>query len=241
VGGDIWVMPALGGSARRIAAEGNFPSWSPDGAAILYTSGPEFGGQKIYRVAAQGGETREIVIKFRPGAGTPRFLLYPSHSADGRWIVFEVDSGGVIGPRDIYLVRAEGGEVEHLATGQHPVWGADPRAVIYSNGEPGRNYSLWQVPFSTEEGRVSGRPQPLTVSRGRDTHATVSRDGRQIAFAALEISFSAETLAFEAEAGRSPGAPQPVTSGSGVTFFQSFSPDSRSVVYESRQGTSSHL
>ena len=40
MGGDIWVMPALGGSARRIAQKGNFPSWSPDGSRILYISGP---------------------------------------------------------------------------------------------------------------------------------------------------------------------------------------------------------
>jgi len=241
MGGDVWVMPALGGGARRIAERGNFPSWSPDNSAILYTSGPEFGGQKIYRVAAQGGEPSEVVTKFKPGAGLPRFLLYPGYSSDGRWIVFEVDSGGVIGPRDIYVVRAEGGEAEHIAIGQHPVWSVDSNAVIYSNGEPGRNYSLWQVPFSTEHGRAPGPPQPLTLSRGRDTHATVSRDGRQLAFTALEISFNAETLAFDAEDGRVLGPPQPVTSGSGVTFFQSFSPDGRSVVYESRQGTSSHL
>ena len=28
MGGDIWVMPALGGNARRAAQDGNFPSWS---------------------------------------------------------------------------------------------------------------------------------------------------------------------------------------------------------------------
>ena len=32
VGGDIWVMPALGGPARRIVENGDFPSWTPDGA-----------------------------------------------------------------------------------------------------------------------------------------------------------------------------------------------------------------
>ncbi len=39
LGGDIWVMPALGASARRIAESGNFPSWSPDGRTIIYTRG----------------------------------------------------------------------------------------------------------------------------------------------------------------------------------------------------------
>ncbi|HET9532661.1 MAG TPA: protein kinase, partial [Blastocatellia bacterium] len=239
MGGDIWVMSALGGAARRVGERGNFPSWSPDGSAILYSSGPQF-AQKIYRVSAQGGEPREIALKFKPDTGTPRFILYPSYSSDEQWIVFEADNTG-IGSRVIYAVRAEGGDIEQIAVGQHPVWSADSRAVIYSNGEPGKNFDLWQVPFLTEQGRVSGRPEPLTVSHGRHTHATVSRDGRQIAFAALEISSNAEALAIDAEAGRVQGRPQPITSGSRVTYYQSFSTDGRAVAFEARQGTGSDL
>src|SRR6185369_15059783 len=35
-GGDIWVMPALGGPARRIVENGYCPSWTPDGTGVLY-------------------------------------------------------------------------------------------------------------------------------------------------------------------------------------------------------------
>jgi Tol biopolymer transport system component len=73
------------------AQSGNFPSWSRDGSAIIYTGGPAY-GQKIYRVAARGGESREIVPKIKPN---PRFLLYPSYSADEQWIVFEADPFGL--------------------------------------------------------------------------------------------------------------------------------------------------
>jgi Tol biopolymer transport system component len=60
IGGDIWVMGPLGGSARRIAESGNFPSWSPDGTAIIYTLGTSWFQRKMYRVSAQGGEPQEI-------------------------------------------------------------------------------------------------------------------------------------------------------------------------------------
>ena len=40
MGGDVWVMPALGGVPRRIAEDGNFPAWSPDGRCIYYLDGP---------------------------------------------------------------------------------------------------------------------------------------------------------------------------------------------------------
>ena len=40
-GGDLWVAPALGGAARRLAPDANSPAWRPDGKGILYISGPE--------------------------------------------------------------------------------------------------------------------------------------------------------------------------------------------------------
>jgi serine/threonine protein kinase len=41
IGGDIWVAPALGGPARRLAQDGNYPVWSLDGKKIAYVSGVE--------------------------------------------------------------------------------------------------------------------------------------------------------------------------------------------------------
>ena len=33
-GGDIWLTPALGGQPRRLAADGNFPVWHPNGGRV---------------------------------------------------------------------------------------------------------------------------------------------------------------------------------------------------------------
>jgi eukaryotic-like serine/threonine-protein kinase len=73
MGGDIWIMPALGGSARKIADSGNFPSWSPDGSTIIYTSGP-LGSQKILSVPSSGGEPREIPISSKTAS---KWLVLP--------------------------------------------------------------------------------------------------------------------------------------------------------------------
>ena len=221
MGGDIWVMPALGGSARLIARSGNLPSWSPDGSSILYTSGSSF-DKRIFRVPSAGGEPREVSIPF-PGERR-QFLLYPRDSADKRWILFESGDG-------IYVVSAAGGDPKLIARGRHPAWSSGSREILYSNAETGRNYSLWKVPFSLATGGASGPPEPLTVGRGRDMQACVSRDGDRIAYTALERTFNLEILSFDAETGRVTGEPKAVTEGNNTIFWKSFSPDGRSLAY----------
>jgi serine/threonine protein kinase len=232
MGGDIWVMPALGGLPRRIAEEGNFPSWSPDGSAMIFTSGPQ-GSQKILRIPASGGEAREIPLTFAPNDSTPRTFFYPTYSSDGRWIAFEAELGDAI-----LVVKAEGGDVRRVARGRHPVWNANSTAIIYSSGEPGKNYSLWQLPFAPATGTVSGSAAPLTVSRGRDTQAALSRDGKLIAFTGLDVEFNIERMPFDAETGRPMGAPHAITAGHSLDYFLNAAPDGRSVVFESQLGTS---
>src|SRR5262245_18978351 len=232
LGGDIWVMPALGGLARRIAESGNFPSWSPDGSALIYTSGPQ-GSQKIFSSPASGGEAREIPITFNTGDSPSRSLFYPSYSSDGRWIVFEAQQGDLI-----YVVSADGGEPQRIVRGRRPVWNANSTAIIYSNAEPGKNFSLWRVPFALAEGKVEGEPGPLTVSRGRDTQPAVSRDGKLIAFAGQDVEFNIEKLPFDAETGRLLGGSQPITRGHSFNYFFDVAPDGRAVVFQSHRGTS---
>ncbi|MCA1620534.1 MAG: serine/threonine-protein kinase [Acidobacteria bacterium] len=229
MGGAIWVMPALGGSPRRIVESGTFPSWSPDGSSIIYSSGP-WHGQKIYRAPSIGGTPQEIPIEVQDAP----YLAYPSYSPDGRWIAFEANNS-------VFIASSEGGEPQKMVKGKHPVWGAGSGVVFYSNVEAGKNYSLWQVPFSTAEGKASGDPSPLTVGRGYDAQATVSRDGKLIAYAALDVSLNIESLPFDAEAPRNAGAPQPVTSGSDRIYFHSISPDGMSSVYDSHRGASSYI
>ena len=235
MGGDIYVMPALGGAARRIARNGNFPSWSPDGTSVLYAGGVWF-APRLLKVSASGGEPSEIPIRFGSSAGPrPSHLLYPRYSPDGRWIV-------VAGNGDrIFVVPAGGGEVMPLAHGRAPAWSGESTTVIYSNTEPGKNQALWRIPVSTADGKATGPSEPLTVGRGWDIEASSSRDGRRIAFTALDPSFNVESLPFDAESGRVLGPQMPLTAGQQVVFFLNGSPDGRSVVYDATLGSSTHI
>ena len=237
MGGDVWVMPALGGDARRIAKEGNFPSWSHNGSALLYTGGPAF-NQKIYRVSALGDTPQEIVPNLDTSGGQPRFLLYPSYSSDDKYIVFEADSATGFGPRDLWVMNVADGSLQHVGKGMCPKWNSDSTAIIYSSAERGKNFSLWQRPFPISDNAPA---TPLTISRGRDVQAAIARDGRKIAFAGLDLSSNVETVDFDDNAGKPTGTPVPLTSGRQISYFQSLSPDGQMAVFESRQGFGSHL
>lgn len=225
IGGDIWVMPALGGSPHRVAKLGNFPSWTPDGSAVVYASGPWF-GRKIYRVPTVGGEPKEIPVRFSEGAVL--HAQYPSYSPDGRWIVLQDQE-------QVLVVPGTGGEAKAIARGQRPLWNVDSSAILYSNTETGKNESLWQIPFSTAKGEVSGPASPLTVGHGQDTQAAVSQDGKYVAFSVQESSFNLELLPLDAESGKVLGGPRPLTQGNNIIYGMDFSPDGQWVAYGSRQ------
>ena len=237
MGGDIWVMPALGGNPRRVASDGNFPSWSRDGSAIIYTSGPAF-DHKIYRVPALGGTPEPIVPQLNPDNGKPRFLLYPSYSSDDAYVLFEADSPTGFGPRDIWVMKVDDGSVQHVAKGMCPKWNADSSGIIYSSAEAGKNFSLWLRPFPILDSAVA---TPLTVSRGRDVQVTVSKDGKQMAFTGVDLSSNVEVIGFDDTAGKPIGTPFPLTSGKQISYFQTISRDGQIIVFESRQGFGSHL
>lgn len=230
MGGAIWVMPAFGGSARKVVETGTFPSWSPDGATLIFTKGPWY-GQSIYKVASNGGEPQEIPLDLKSGAP---FIAYPTFSPDGTRILFEAAN-------KIFVVGSGGGEPELLVDGKHPVWSSDGTSIFYTNVEAGKNYTLWRAPFSISDGKLVGEPSPLTVGRGRDTQAAVSRDGKFIAFSALDVSFNLEAMPFDAESARLQNSPRPITTGSDLIYFFSSPANSDTAVFDSHRGASSFI
>lgn len=230
MGGAIWVMPTFGGSPRKIVDTGTFPSWSPDGGSLIFTKGPWY-GQSIYNVSANGGEPQEIDVKLKGGAP---FLAYPSYSPDGGHILFEAGN-------KIFVVSSGGGDASLVVEGKHPVWASDGSSIFYTNVEAGKNYTLWQAPFSIQDRTLVGEPSPLTVGRGRDTQAAVSRDGKFIAFSALDVSFNLESILFDAESARVQNPPSPITSGSDLIYFFSTPANAETAVFDSHRGASSFI
>jgi serine/threonine protein kinase/dipeptidyl aminopeptidase/acylaminoacyl peptidase len=229
VGGGIWVMPALGGPARRIVENGNTPSWTPNGQDLLYVHGT-FRSPRIARVPASGGASRDIPIE---EANAFRYF-FPSLSEDGRWLLFQNGD-------QVEVVPSEGGKPRILARGQAPSWGAGSKSILFTTTAAGKGRSLWMAPFSLAKGELSGPARPLTFGTRIDIGGKSSRDGTAIAFSSTEETLNLEALPFDAENGKATGAPRVLTSGSNHISFFDPSPDGKAVAYAAGSGRRSHL
>ena len=221
LGGDIWVMPALGGSPRRIVDKGNFPSWSRDSKSLLYTAGPWF-GQRIYQVSASGGTPRAIPIAFPPDGAD----LQPAISGDGKLVAFaavEVFSNIERLPFDATSGRQTGGATPVTA-------GKDP--IYFFSSAPDGSAVSFALARHVWRSATDGSAQQLTADpQFEDSAPRWSPDGQTIAFVrrATRQGGPSGIWIMEADGGN----PRPILDTAGLTGLFAWTSEGRRVVHVS--------
>ena len=103
-GGDIWTVPATGGTASLLvsnAATESRPQYSPDGKSLAFVS-TRTGNGDIYVLDFASGDTRRITFD-------DALDNLDGWSRDGEWLYFSSSSKDISGMSDIFRVRASGG------------------------------------------------------------------------------------------------------------------------------------
>jgi Tol biopolymer transport system component len=101
-----------------------FPSFSPDGKSIAYSS-DRSGTFDIYLRQSNGGEIQLT----RDGAEN----IEPAWSPDGQWIAYHSKKNG-----GIWVVPTFGGSVRRLTDfGSHPSWSHSSSRIAFESGDIG--------------------------------------------------------------------------------------------------------
>ena len=184
-GGGVYIVPALGGTARLIAPAGRRPRFSPDGSRMTYWTGNFRGSTSrpecsTFVVSLAGGEPVRVVPNFmvaRDGVWSPdgRSLLLTGRSNstgplketfDWWWVPLDGRPPVRTGVFDLRDFR-EVADLERLSLG---AW--TESGVLFS--EDGK---LWLQQISQDTGRRVGEPRLLASGAGIYLDPSISRDG----------------------------------------------------------------
>ncbi len=219
-GGDLWTVPPLGGAARRLAPDANYPAWRPDGRSVLYVTGPE-SRRAIFEVPSQGGAPRALLSSEQSSWEITRIACSP----DGRWISFESQL------EEVLVMPATGGQPRAIFRGFSHAWDASSRSLWCLSRDPNGGTRVERRDFAPGSGSVDGAPRTVGLVTAYFRDLAVSRDGRRLAVVEEETSRNLTRLPLAPGGGAPAGPEEPLSSGRVIDSYPQVSPDGRQVAY----------
>jgi len=230
VGGDVWVVPALGGQARLLAKDGNFPVWHPSGRKVAYVGGLE-NHRSIMEVATDAGTPSALL----PQEASVWEVVRVQYSPGNRWITCETYE------REIFVLPLGGGTPHKLVDGVSHVWDPSGKRLYYVTLDPLGGTQLRSAEIDESAGKLTGQPQTVQFLTGFLRDLAISRDGKRLALSELEGSLNLTRLPLTANGGSSAGPEEVLSSGQVIDRNPAVSPDGRSIAYSSNRLGASEL
>ena len=223
-GGDIWVIPALGGQARRLAPDGNSPAWSPDGRTIAYVSGDE-SQRTIVIVPADGGPPHPLL----PKESSKWEIVRLAYSPNGRWISFETAEGTV------FVMPVAGGTPTELLRGRGHTWASSGRRLYF--------FAVHETGSRIEAADIRERNHRLTVTnvKGVGTNTgplqdmAMASDGERLLVSDIEVSVNLTRVPLTADGDNLAGPEEILGTGHVRDRYPAVSPDGRRILFGSNR------
>ncbi|HUJ23388.1 MAG TPA: protein kinase [Bryobacteraceae bacterium] len=249
-GGGVYVIGALGGEARLVAAGGRQPVFSPDGAWIAYwvgaiDTGVIPGSAKLYVIPSAGGQPRQV---------QPDFLAarHPVWMHDGKRLLFFGRIGREL-EADWWVAPVDGGKAARTGafavfkqqnlTARPGEYVVTPDALssddqVYFSATSGDSTNLWRIALSPSTGRVSGEASQVTFGTGLEVQPAIADTpgGAQLVFAGLNLNVDVFALPADTNQGRVTGGRERLTKGTAEhAWGPSISADGQMLVFLSKR------
>jgi serine/threonine protein kinase/Tol biopolymer transport system component len=226
-GGDVWVTPALGGQARRLAENANFPVWRPGSRTVLYVTGQE-DHRTIESVSIDGGPPNPILA-----ASTSTWeIVRLAYSPDARWITFETPD------RHLFVMPAAGGAPTDLLRGGSHVWDPAGRRIYYINNDEGLGGTRIEAAEVQHSGAIPtiAGVSVVGVSTGALHELAIAPDGKHLLASGVEESLNLTRVPLAIGGGDVAGPEEELSSGQGVRDrYPAVSPDGRRIALSSNR------
>jgi len=215
---DIWLLDVASGKATRFTSDPAweaFPTWSPDGSRIIFTSNRS-GVFDLYQKASNGAGTEELFHKSSEGKGPT------SWSPDGRFLLYyslgqptHVRLLAASGPADRAPVPVVDPQFSSITARFSP----DGRWIAYTSNESGSD-EISVRPFDAARG-IPGAPVVLTSDGGRTP--LWRGDGKEIFY--FDRAGIVTAMEVNAASGFKAGPPRPLFRAPEGVLFWDVTPD----------------
>ncbi len=213
--GGVWVMPALGGTARQLTEFGSYPAWSPDGSQLAFQSagvGDDIGSiasgallpSTIWIISAQGGNERQITKVGDPACGHGS----PSWSPNGKRLAF-----GCYDPRttDVWSVSVQGNDLKKITRGFDPILSPDGKYIYFASFGAKLNFGVSRIQVS-ESGEPVGEPEEIArTGSSRVKRLTMTANGNALAYGVVTINSNIWSLPVSTVTNDATGPPMALT------------------------------
>jgi Tol biopolymer transport system component len=218
---DIWEVPALGGTPRRLILNAMAADWSPDGRSLAYQ---DLATETIWICDPSGQNGHKVMTAESWSRNTePRF------SPNGREIAFVIRLGGPYG--ELAVADINTGKVRALthdnALALSPAWSPDSSRIYFASSRGG-TMNIWKVAAAGDA------PEQITAGQGDDAELDLSSDGKRIVFSTYRDNINI----FESDLSAKAGAEirKQITSDPARNQLQpAYSPDGEHLAYFSNR------
>jgi eukaryotic-like serine/threonine-protein kinase len=239
----IYLVPALGGEARRVTDQGLRPRFSPDGRQILYRDFVNAGVSRVFVVEIGSDQPREL------GAKLGGLIDWPVWSPDGNHVLVEKSApNGPWGAKAWFLINAGTGDAAELGVSPGiPQQWLPTGDVLYlartaMNGALGfgDRTDIAVVRISTDKPGLVGDPHALTAGTGFFNGVSAANDGTIAVFSGSQTS-ELWALAMDTNTGRASAPPTPLTRDIALDYFPSISSDGSRLAFQSNASGSDKI